>query len=81
MTQEARFRANARWRGELTKLSIDADQALLLLAGGKSQIKASLNSVRGGITFVGQGRLSEYYIFDGKVSMRSPGWNQTLSWI
>ncbi|WP_156850535.1 AsmA family protein [Bartonella refiksaydamii] len=80
-TQEVRIRADARWRGELTKLSIDADQALLLLAGGKSQIKASLNSVRGGITFVGQARLSEYYIFDGKVSMRSPGWNQTLTWI
>ncbi|EJF98937.1 hypothetical protein MEI_00104 [Bartonella vinsonii subsp. arupensis Pm136co] len=80
-TQEVRFRADARWRGELTKLSIDADQALLLLAGGKSQIKASLNSVRGGVTFIGQARLSEYYRFDGKVSMRSPGWDQTLSWI
>ncbi|VEJ44972.1 Uncharacterized protein involved in outer membrane biogenesis [Bartonella vinsonii] len=80
-TQEVKFRADARWRGELTKLSIDADQALLLLAGGKSQIKASLNSVRGGVTFIGQARLSEYYRFDGKVSMRSPGWDQTLSWI
>ncbi|WP_375685297.1 AsmA family protein [Bartonella sp. TT110JLCBS] len=80
-TQEVRLRADARWRGEFTKLSIDASQALLLLAGGKSQIKASLNSVRGGITFTGQARLSEYYIFDGKVSMRSPGWNQTLSWV
>ncbi|WP_254473035.1 AsmA family protein [Bartonella sp. B1098] len=80
-TEEVRLRADARWRGEFTKLSIDASQALLLLAGGKSQIKASLNSVRGGITFIGQARLSEYYIFDGKVSMRSPGWNQTLSWV
>ncbi|WP_019223405.1 AsmA family protein [Bartonella rattaustraliani] len=81
LMQEARFRATARWRGELTKLSIEADKALLLLAGGKSQIKASLNSVRGGITFSGQAQLSEYYIFDGKISMRSPGWNQTLNWI
>ncbi|EJF85820.1 AsmA family protein [Candidatus Bartonella washoeensis] len=80
-TQEIQFRADARWHGELTKLSIDANQALLLLAGGKSQIKASVNSVRGGITFTGQARLSEYYIFDGKVSMRSPAWNQTLAWI
>ncbi|AGF75436.1 AsmA family protein [Bartonella vinsonii] len=80
-TQKVKFRANVRWRGELTKLSIDADQTLLLLAGGKSQIKASLNSVRGGVTFIGQARLSEYYRFDGKVSMRSPGWDQTLSWI
>ncbi|WP_455479649.1 AsmA family protein [Bartonella sp. B23] len=80
-TQKVQFRADARWRGEFAKLSIDADQALSLLAGGKSQVKASLNSVRGGITFIGQARLSEYYIFDGKVSMRSPGWNQTLVWI
>lgn len=80
-TQEIRLRAEARWRGEFTKLSIDASQALLLLAGGKSQIKASLNSVRGGITFTGQAQLSEYYIFDGKMLMRSPGWNQTLSWV
>ncbi|WP_330167179.1 AsmA family protein [Bartonella grahamii] len=79
--QEVRLRADARWRGEFTKLSIDASQALLLLAGGKSHIRASLNSVRGGITFTGKVRLSEYYIFDGKVSMRSPGWNQTLSWV
>ncbi|WP_336288563.1 AsmA family protein [Bartonella sp. CB60] len=81
LTQGIRFRADARWRGELTKLLIDADQALLLLAGGKSQIKASINSVRGGITFTGQAQLSEYYILDGKVSMRSPSWNQTLAWI
>ncbi|MBB4076199.1 AsmA protein [Bartonella fuyuanensis] len=80
-TQEVRLHADARWRGEFTKLSIDVSQALLFLAGGKSQIKASLNSVRGGITFTGQAQLSEYYIFDGKVSMRSPGWNQTLSWV
>ncbi|WP_375679859.1 AsmA family protein [Bartonella sp. AP7XZML] len=80
-TQEVRLRADARWRGEFTKLSLDASQALLLLAGGKSHIRASLNSVRGGITFTGKARLSEYYIFDGKVSMRSPGWNQTLSWV
>ncbi|UNE54677.1 AsmA family protein [Bartonella machadoae] len=80
-TQKVQFHADARWRGEFTKLSIDADQALLLLAGGKSKVKASLNSLRGGITFIGQARLSKYYIFDGKVSMRSPGWNQTLVWI
>ncbi|WP_102830563.1 AsmA family protein [Bartonella bovis] len=81
LTQAARFRANARWHGELTELLINADQALLLLAGGQSSLRVSFNSVRGGITFMGKARLSEYYIFDGKVSMRSPGWNQTLAWI
>ncbi|MEL6093337.1 AsmA family protein [Bartonella schoenbuchensis] len=80
-TQAAQFRANARWRGELTELLINADQALLLLAGGQSSLRVSFNSLRGGITFTGKARLSEYYIFDGKVSMRSPGWNQTLAWI
>ncbi|EYS91819.1 hypothetical protein X471_00706 [Bartonella bacilliformis str. Heidi Mejia] len=80
-TRAARFRANAHWRGELTELIINADQALLLLAGGKSPLKISMNSLRGGITFVGQAQLSEYYVVDGKVSVRSPGWDQTLAWI
>ncbi|AQX19273.1 AsmA family protein [Bartonella sp. WD16.2] len=80
-TQAARFRARARWHGELTELLINADQALLLLAGGQSSLRVSFNSLRGGITFTGKARLSEYYIFDGKISMRSPGWNQTLAWI
>lgn len=80
-TQSARFRARARWHGELTELVIDANQALLLLAGEESQLKASFNSLRGGITFTGQAKLSEYYIFDGKISMHSPGLDQTLAWI
>ncbi|AQX22472.1 MULTISPECIES: AsmA family protein [unclassified Bartonella] len=81
LTQAMQFRAKARWHGELTELFINADQALLLLAGGKSSLQVSFNSVRGGITFKGQARLSEYYIFDGKVSLRSPGWDQTVAWI
>ncbi|MFT4359694.1 AsmA family protein, partial [Bartonella bacilliformis] len=81
LTRAVRFRANAHWRGELTELIINADQALLLLAGGKSPLKISINSLRGSITFVGQAQLSEYYVVDGKVSVRSPGWDQTLAWI
>ncbi len=37
--------------------------------------------MRGAITFVGKAWLSEYYIFDGKVSVHSPSWTQTLAWI
>ncbi|MCZ2328913.1 AsmA family protein [Bartonella sp. F02] len=81
LTQAVRFRAKARWHGELTELLINADQALLLFAGGKSSLKVSFNSIRGGITFIGQARLTDHYIFDGKLLMRSPGWNQTLAWI
>ncbi|AQX27529.1 MULTISPECIES: AsmA family protein [unclassified Bartonella] len=81
LTQAFQFRAKARWHGELTELLINADQALFLLAGGRSLLKVSFNSVRGGITFKGQARLSEYYIFDGKVSLRFPGLNQTVAWI
>ncbi|CBI75920.1 AsmA family [Bartonella clarridgeiae 73] len=81
LTQAVQFRAKARWHGELTELLINADQALFLLAGGKSSLKVSFNSVRGGITFKGQAQLSEYYIFDGKLSLRFPGWDQTVAWI
>ncbi|MHC5305712.1 AsmA family protein [Bartonella sp. LJL80] len=80
-TRAASFRANARWHGQLTELRIDAAQALLLLAGGNSQIRVSLNSLRGGVTFDGHGRLSENYYFDGHLAARSPGWNQTLDWL
>ncbi|MBB5073473.1 hypothetical protein HNQ69_000594 [Bartonella callosciuri] len=65
-TQEARSRADIRWCGELTKLSIEADQALLFLVGGESQVKSNLNPVRSGIIFIGQARLSEYYILTEK---------------
>lgn len=77
----ASFRANAYWHGQLSELRIDTDQALLFLSGGKSPIRASFNSRRGGVTFEGQGKLAENYFFDGRLSARSPGWNQTLDWL
>ena len=80
-TRAAYFHSNARWHGQLTELNIDAAQALLFLSGGQSQIKASFNSRRGGITFEGKGRLSDNFFFDGHLAARSPGWNQTVNWI
>lgn len=80
-TSFASFRANAHWHGEATDLRIDAMQALLLLSGGKSEVRASVNSRRGGITFEGTGRLAENYLFNGRLLARSPGWNQTLNWL
>lgn len=80
-TRAASFRANALWHGQATDLRIDAMQALILLSGGTSDLRASLNSLSGGITFEGKGRLSDNYIFDGRLSARSPGWNKTLDWL
>ena len=80
-TRAASFRANAIWHGQATDLRIDAMQALILLSGGTSDLRASLNSLSGGITFEGKGRLSDNYIFDGRLSARSPGWNKTLDWL
>ncbi|WP_297322064.1 AsmA family protein [uncultured Bartonella sp.] len=80
-TRVASLRANARWHGEATDLRIDAMQALLLLSGGTSELRASVNSLRGGITFEGKGRLSQNYLFSGRLFARSPGWNQTMDWL
>ncbi|MFT4347543.1 AsmA family protein [Bartonella ancashensis] len=81
LMRAARFRASASWRGELTELSMDSDKALLLLAGGRSSLRVRVNSPHGSVTFRGQAQLSEYYIFDGNVSIYSPDLNRTLSWI
>lgn len=80
-TRAASFRANAVWHGKSTDLRIDAMQALLFFSGGTSEVRASLNSLSGGITFEGKGRLSQSYIFDGRLSARSPGWNKTMDWL
>ena len=80
-TRAASFRANAVWHGQSTDLRIDAMQALLLFSGGTSEVRASVNSQSGGITFEGKGRLSQSYIFDGRISSRSPGWNKTMDWL
>lgn len=80
-TSVASFRANAHWHGEATDLRIDAMRALLLLSGGTSEVRASVNSRRGGITFEGKGRLAENYLFEGRILARSPGWNQTMNWL
>ena len=80
-TRAASFRANAMWHGKATDLRIDAMQALILFSGGTSDVRASLNSLSGGITFEGKGRLSDSYIFDGRLSARSPGWNRTMEWL
>lgn len=80
-TRSVSFRLNTIWHGQFSELRINADQALLLLAGGKSQLRISFNSLRGGMTFDGMARLSENYFFDGQLSGRSPGWDQTLKWI
>ena len=80
-TRAASFRANAMWHGKATDLRIDAMQALIFFSGGTSELRASLNSLSGGITFEGKGRLSESYIFDGRIAARSPGWNKTMDWL
>ncbi|EJF89382.1 AsmA family protein [Bartonella tamiae] len=77
----ASFQANARWRGQLTELRLDAAQALLLLAGGTSDVRASLNSVRGGVTFSGKATMKDNFYLDGQIWARSPGWDKTMDWL
>ncbi|WP_412057536.1 AsmA family protein [Bartonella sp. DGB2] len=80
-THGANFRANAQWHGEFTDLQIDADKALLLLAGGTSRVRVSLNSVRGGLTFDGDARLAQNFFFSGRLAGHSLDWEQTCMWL
>lgn len=80
-TRRASIIISGNWRGEKTELRMDAEQALILAAHGISPIRLSVNSRRGGLTFIGKARFDERFFFDGKLSGRSPGWGQTMKWL
>jgi len=80
-TRSAALHASGRWHEALTSLTINADQALLLMGGGTSPLRISVNSSRGGITFTGTARFSHNFLLNGRLASRSPGWNQSMAWI
>jgi len=79
--QQATFKASGQWHGALTSLTLDTDEALLLLSGERSRLRLSFNSNRGGITFTGTARLTQDFLLDGKINARSPGVDTTLHWL
>ncbi|AQS41125.1 MAG: Outer membrane assembly protein [Candidatus Tokpelaia hoelldobleri] len=80
-SREASFKASGQWHGALASLTLDTDEALLLMSGGRSKLRLSFNSNRGGITFTGTARLTQDFLLDGKINARSPGVDTTLHWL
>jgi len=80
-TRSAALKASGRWHGALTNLTLNAEQALLLMGGGPSPLRVSVNSNRGGITFTGTARFAQNFVLNGHIASRSPGWNHSMAWI
>lgn len=75
------FRSTATWNGAYTDVTLRADQALIFMAGGKSNIRLSINSNRGGITFTGQAQFAQSFTLVGQIAARSPAFNVTMDWL
>lgn len=73
--------ATGLWHSVPANFSADADNALLLLSGGKSRLRVSLNSVQGGVTFTGAAQFGSAFRADGRLAARSPGLERSLSWL
>lgn len=80
-TRSAALKASGRWHGVLTNLTVRADQALLLMGGGTSPVRVSINSNRGGLTFTGTAGFAHQFLLNGRIASRSPGWDQSMAWI
>jgi len=78
---QASLTASGIWHGAQTSLDISADDALMLLSGGKTHLRISFNSAKGGITFTGAGISGANWQARGRIEARSPGLDQTLSWL
>ncbi|RCL03148.1 MAG: AsmA protein [Candidatus Tokpelaia sp. JSC189] len=80
-TRSIALKASGRWHEALTNLTIKADEALLLMGGGTSPVRISINSNRGGLTFTGIACFAHKFLLDGRIASRSPGWDQSMAWI
>lgn len=80
-SDKAALTLTGQWHGASNSLAVQADNALLLMSGGKSGLRISFNSTQGGITFIGTAQAGKNFTAQGNVSARSPGLKQTLNWL
>ncbi|UXN02806.1 AsmA family protein [Bartonella sp. HY406] len=80
-TSAASVKANGRWNGAYTEVTLRADQALMLMASGKSTVRISVNSNRGGVTYTGDAQFAQRFALSGKVAARLPALNVTMDWL
>lgn len=75
-----RLTATGIWRGEHVSIEARADQPLLLLAGGTTQVGASLKSAILEASFEGAANMAGDAFFNGNASLASSSLRRVLEW-
>lgn len=76
----ASFQGRANWRGEAAEINFTANQPLILLAGGLSNLTASITSKPLTLTFDGKANISQSMFFEGALTAKSPSLSDTMRW-
>lgn len=72
--------ANGVWRSEAIRVEASSAQPLLLLAGGTSPMRVSLDAAPAKINFEGTANLSADAYFEGEASFETPSLRRALEW-
>ncbi|MGV6905262.1 MULTISPECIES: AsmA-like C-terminal region-containing protein [unclassified Brucella] len=77
----ATLKGSAKWRGEATQFSLTVAQALPLLAGGTSDLTASLTANPLSLTFQGKANISRDRFFEGRLTAKTPSLSGAVRWL
>ena len=77
----ATLKGSAEWRGEASQFSLTVAQALPLLAGGISDVTASLTANPLSITFQGKANISKDRFFEGDLTAKTAALSSAVRWL
>ncbi|PQA71848.1 AsmA family protein [Brucella oryzae] len=77
----ATLKGSAKWRDETSQFSLTAAQALPLLAGGTSDVTASLTANPLSLTFQGKANISKDRFFEGDLTAKTPSLSGAVRWL
>jgi len=77
----ATLKGSAKWRDETSQFSLTAAQALPLLAGGTSDVTASLTANPLSLTFQGKANISKDRFFEGALTAKTPSLSGAVRWL
>ncbi|MDZ5699597.1 AsmA-like C-terminal region-containing protein [Chelativorans sp. M5D2P16] len=80
LNRQARLSANGIWRGETVNLEVTSEQPLLLLGGGSTPVRLSLQAPPANASFQGAVNLSGDNYFDGRLTFSAPSLNRLAEW-
>ncbi|MDF1598160.1 AsmA family protein [Mesorhizobium sp. YIM 152430] len=80
LDRPATLTANGVWRSEAIRVEASSAQPLLLLAGGTSPVRLSLDAAPAKLRFDGAANLSANSFFDGQASFETPSLRRALEW-